>query len=152
MIVLLVRHAEKVGDGSADPPLTERGQARASCLAGLLKDFAPTHLLSTEYQRTRTTLAPLAEATGHTVTIIDAKAGPRWAEALAQLPAGARAVVAGHSNTLPALVAGMGGTLTELDDTGNIPHDEYDRLVHVVRDAEGHATIYATTYCGPSGD
>lgn len=147
VLVLMVRHAEKVEDGTPDPPLTERGRERATCLAALLQGFAPTHLLTTTYQRTRATLEPLAAATGLRPTELDAKDDAAWQRVLRELPAGSRAVVVGHSNTLPGLVAGLGGRLPGLDAEGNLPHDQYDRLVHVVVYGPGQATSYDTSYC-----
>lgn len=146
-VILLVRHAEKAKDGTSDPPLTDRGVRRAQCLARLLGSFAPTHLLSTQYQRTAATLQPLAEISGVEVVVIPAQDGAGWEQALAQLPPDSRAVVAGHSNTVPIWVDGLGGRLRGLDAEGNIPHDEYDRLVHIVRDGSGRVTTYSTAYC-----
>lgn len=146
-VVLLVRHAEKADDGTEDPPLTDRGRARAECLAAMLDDFAPTHLLTTQYQRNRATLDPLAAATGLQPIVIEAKDAAAWQRALAELPPGARAVVAGHSNTLPSLVASLGGRSSSLDAQGNIPHDEYDRLIHVVVGGHAQAVAYTTVFC-----
>ncbi len=54
---------------------------------------------------------------------------------LRALPPGTVAVVAGHSNTVPALVEGLGGEIDGLVDTppyGEIlGDDEYDRLFMV---------------------
>lgn len=150
VLVLMVRHAEKADDGTPDPPLTEPGRERAACLAAMLHGFAPTHLFSSTYQRTRATLEPLATATGLTPTLIDPKDDAAWQRALRELPPGSRAVVVGHSNTLPALVAALGGRVSGLDAEGNLPHDEYDRLVHVVAFGPGHATSYDTRYCAAS--
>lgn len=147
VVLLMVRHGEKADDGTPDPPLTEQGRERAACLASLLQGFSPTHLFSTTYQRTRATLEPLAKATGLTPTVIDAKDADAWQRALRELPPGSRAVVVGHSNTLPALVAALGGRASGLDAEGNIPHDEYDRLVHVIAYGPGLATSYDTRYC-----
>lgn len=149
VLVLMVRHAEKADDGTQDPPLTEQGRERAACLAALLDGFAPTHLFATTYQRTRTTLEPLAAATGVSPTFIDAKDDAAWQRALRELPPGSRAVVVGHSNTLPAWVAALGGRVADLDAQGNLPHEEYDRLIHVVTWGPGHATSYDTRYCSP---
>lgn len=146
-VVIFVRHAEKASDGTSDPPLTERGQRRAECLATLLGPFEPDQLLSSEYRRTQDTLAPLARATGRTVETIDAADAEAWATALQQLPAGARVVVSGHSNTLPAWVAELGTQLDDLDPDGNIPHDDYDRMIHVIV-GEGRAAVgFETAYC-----
>lgn len=150
VLVLMVRHGEKADDGTPDPPLTEPGRERAACLAAMLDGFAPTHLFSSTYQRTRATLEPLATATGLTPTLIDPKDDAAWQRALRELPPGSRAVVVGHSNTLPALVAALGGRVSGLDAEGNLPHDEYDRLVHVVAFGPGRATSYDTRYCAAS--
>jgi phosphohistidine phosphatase SixA len=147
VVLLMVRHGEKADDGTPDPPLTEQGRERAACLAALLQGFSPTHLFATTYKRTRATLEPLATATGLTPTLIDAKDAEAWQRALRELPPGSRAVVVGHSNTLPSLVTALGGRSSGLDAEGNIPHDEYDRLVHVVAYGPGLATSYDTRYC-----
>lgn len=147
VLVLLVRHGEKADDGTPDPPLTDRGRARAACLAALLDELPPTHLFATPYQRSRSTVEPLAAATGLAPTIIDAKDDAAWQRALRELPPGSRAVVVGHSNTVPALVAALGGRTSGLDAEGNIPHEEYDRMVHVVAWGPGKATSYDTRYC-----
>lgn len=148
-VVLLVRHAEKASDDTIDPPLTEQGAQRAECLARMLGDLGVTALYATQFQRTKATLAPLAAALGREVTIIDAQDDAGWTRMLESLEPGARVVVAGHSNTLPGLVDAMGGQLSGLDDDGNIPHDDYDRMVHVIRRGAGPVTHYTTRYCGP---
>jgi broad specificity phosphatase PhoE len=151
VLLLIVRHAEKADDGTPDPPLTEQGRERAACLAALLHGFSPTHLFATTYQRSRSTIEPLATATGLSPTIIEAKDAAAWQRALRELPPGSRAVVVGHSNTLPPLVAALGGRTSGLDAEGNIPHEEYDRLVHVVAYGPGLATSYDTRYCTNPG-
>lgn len=143
-IAIFIRHAEKAADAGADPPLTDRGQRRADCLATLLTPFEPDRLLTSEYQRTRDTLAPLARATGLTPAVIDAADLAGWTTALRELPPGSRVVIAGHSNTIPAWVATLGVQLEGLDADGNIGHDEYDRLIEVVLDEHGHAITSAT--------
>lgn len=147
-VVVFVRHAEKADDGTPDPPLTERGQRRAACLAALLEGFEPDHLLTSQYQRTRATLEPLAAARGVAPEVVEASDDQAWAAVLHELPPGSRAVVAGHSNTLPAWVAELGGEVQGLDDQGNIPHDDYDRMITVIVDGGGRfVTSYTTGYC-----
>ena len=115
----------------------------------MLGDLGVTALYATPYQRTKATLSPLAAALGREVTIIDAKDDAGWTRMLDSLEPGARVVVAGHSNTLPGLVDSMGGRLVGLDDEGNIPHDDYDRMVHVIRRGTEPVTLYTTRYCAP---
>jgi phosphohistidine phosphatase SixA len=131
-IVVFVRHAEKETDGSPDPPLTEIGRARAACLATVLETFAPTVLLATELSRTQATLDPLARAVGRTVDILGATDIDAWEHRLRTLPPGTRAVVSGHSNTIPRIVRALGGDPGPLDAKGNIDDAEYDRLTFVV--------------------
>lgn len=134
--VILVRHAEKqtVPTDDRDPALTDEGSARAVTLARLLGNANVTHLFSTEYRRTRATLAPLAEATGLEVETVSAPEAARQIELLRALPPGSTAVVAGHSNTVPAFVMQLGGEVANLVKTRHGPclgDDEYDRLFFV---------------------
>lgn len=135
-VVFVVRHAE-AGDthGGGDPQLTEAGAARASALADLLAASGVTHLYATEYERTRATLKPLADRLGLEVEVVPGKDTAAQIERLRALPPGAVAVVAGHSNTVPALVRGLGGrvTGTHASDYGEmIDAASYDRLFVVV--------------------
>ncbi|MEM7158575.1 MAG: histidine phosphatase family protein [Myxococcota bacterium] len=147
-VIVFVRHAEKASDGTPDPPLTERGQRRAECLATLLGPFEADVVLHSEYQRTRNTVKPLSDALGVNPTVIEAGNLQAWKDALNTVPPGSHVVVSGHSNTIPAWVQALGAKLPGLDEHGNIPHDDYDRMVQVVLDGEGQLlTSYTTAYC-----
>jgi len=107
-VVWVVRHAEKAMiEGEKDPPLTAQGQGRAEALAVLLGPKQPVAIYSTDYQRTRDTVAPLAKEAQVEVTIVDARDTDGLVETLLE-HCGERLVVAGHSNTVPALITGLG--------------------------------------------
>jgi phosphohistidine phosphatase SixA len=147
-VIALVRHAEKAQDDTNDPPLTEAGQARAECLADVLEPLQPNLLWATPFQRTRDTLKPLADRTARSVEVLPALEIDRWADQLRGLPAGSKVVVSAHSNTIPAIVSALGGEPGPLDDSGNIPHEEYDRMLWVVLDASGeHRVTIRQRYC-----
>ena len=105
--IFLVRHAEKVPDGSADPALTPAGRERARALADLLEDAGITAIHSTDYIRTRETVAPLAERLELPITVYDPRNLAVKAALLKDLPG--RHLVSGHSNTTPELVRHLGG-------------------------------------------
>lgn len=132
--VILVRHAETAGSTRSlpDPPLSTEGAERAAALGALLGHSGATHLFSSDLQRTRATLGPLAEALG-----LEIASGPPLpveplAATLGALPPGSTAVVAGHSNTVPALVEALGGTIPGLERHPQhgplLDHGDYDRL------------------------
>jgi phosphohistidine phosphatase SixA len=147
-VIALVRHAEKAQDGSKDPPLTEAGRARAECLADVLEPLRPNALWATPFQRTRDTLKPLADRTARRVEVMPALEVERWADQLRALPPGSKVVVSAHSNTIPAIVLALGGKPGPLDDSGHIPHEEYDRMLWVVLDASGeHRVTIQQRYC-----
>jgi phosphohistidine phosphatase SixA len=149
--VFFVRHAEKAKDGTPDPPLTDAGHERARCLVDVLKQTNPKRLLTTPYQRTRQTLDPLAASFGRKAQVIPADDTAAWLDALRGLAPGSTTVVAGHSNTLPQLIRELGGRLHDLDDDGNIPSYEYDRLFVVTLDERGRATSTQTLQvCAPT--
>jgi 2,3-bisphosphoglycerate-dependent phosphoglycerate mutase len=106
---ILLRHAEKdtstAGSAqmTADPPLTAKGKERAARLLQELKAYQPDAIYSTNYIRTRSTVQPLAEKFGMNIETYDPKNLKAFAESLLAGKAGTT-IVAGHSNTTPALV------------------------------------------------
>lgn len=126
---VLVRHAEKAAEPAADPPLTEAGAARAEKLAQMFRHSSVTHVFATEFVRTQATVAPLGIAIGRPPTIVSARDGAGLLSALDTLKRGSLAVIAGHSNTVPALVQKLGGGRAKL----TMDESEYDRLFLVVQ-------------------
>ena len=128
--IFLVRHAEKGTDDPRDPSLTDAGRARAVELARVFGATGVTKLFSTDLKRTRQTLEPLAESTGLEIEVYDPA---QIAEQLEGMPAGSVVVVAGHSNTTPALFQELsGGAARDLEEDPRhgrlIPDGDYDRL------------------------
>lgn len=143
-LVYLVRHGEKGSGDAYNPELSDEGVRRAMALARALRDVPVTHLFVTEYQRTHLTLQPLSEATGIELTQVAASDVEAQVEALQALPTGSVAVVAGHSNTVPAMVRALGGRAFNEGEDGperNLGHDEYDRLYAVVLPPPGEARM-----------
>ena len=141
-LVFVVRHAEKAKDDPRDPSLSEAGRRRAEDLAQLLSAAEVTHLFSSQFRRTRQTLAPLAEQQELEMQVISAHDPDKQKEALLGLPPGSVAVLAGHSNTVPGMVQSLGGSLNGLLHTedGEMLHDdEYNRLFLVILSAGDHA-------------
>ncbi|HEY5849178.1 MAG TPA: histidine phosphatase family protein [Lysobacter sp.] len=134
---ILVRHAEKVPDGSKDPELTAAGLARADALAVRLADVPLVAVYSTGYRRTQQTAAPTARGHGLTVTTYDAKASAADVSSrLRREHAGQSVLVVGHSNTIPGIAAALCScAVAEMSEA------EYDRLTTVHIDADGKATL-----------
>lgn len=147
----MVRHAEKANDGTNDPPLLSEGVVRADCLAQVLSDVQVTHVFATDLQRTALTVQPLAAANELQVQALPASDVETLAETLRVLPAGSVVVLAGHSNTIPSLTELLGAPLAGLNDKGNIPEQEHDRLIELVL-VEGAVTapLVQLRYCEPS--
>ena len=143
-VVILVRHAEKSTTPVNDPVLTTAGKQRAVELAHVVATWTTAGasvkaLFATEAKRTQLTLAPLAAATGRTVTQVMAV---DTAGLVAQILAvnGGVVVVAGHTNTLPAVIQALGGPAGI-----TIAETEFNRLF-VVTGAGAHAAMVAMRY------
>jgi broad specificity phosphatase PhoE len=129
--VVLVRHAEKGSDDPRDPTLSDAGRERAADLARLLARSGARRLFASEFRRTHETLAPLAAELGLEVERVPAGELEALVAELSALAPGTTAVVAGHSNTVPALAARLGVTLPALEahaDGARLAEAEYDRL------------------------
>ncbi len=136
--LVVVRHAEKAAEPADDPGLTPVGDVRAAALASLFGKSGVTHLFASEFKRTQATLQPLATACG--VSIATAKAADRrgLVASLEALPARAVAVVAGHSNTVPGLVAALTGATHRVE----MAETDYDRVFVITRwDAGAAASV-----------
>jgi broad specificity phosphatase PhoE len=112
--VILVRHAEKADEPGADPALSVAGEARARALADALRGAKVAAVLTTPYKRTNATAAPLATANGLAPIPVPVSGGlSAYAKSVADMItsqyAGRTVVVVGHSNTLAAVIAALGG-------------------------------------------
>jgi broad specificity phosphatase PhoE len=148
-VVILVRHAEKAAEPAADPSLTEAGFARAQALVGVLANTHVDAVITTELLRTRETARPLAEARGITPEIVHTGAREAHAQAVAdavRAHAGQSVLVVGHSNTIPAIIAALGGPKRpDLCDT------QYSNLFVLVV-GEGRTDLVVSSYGAPSAD
>jgi broad specificity phosphatase PhoE len=135
-VVFAVRHAEKVGDGSADPALTPEGTARAASLARILRDAGVTVVYSTPTTRTRSTARPL----GIPVTE-DGSAPAALAMRILRENRGKNVLVVGHSNTVPALLAALG-----VSAPPSIGDADFDNLFVVVVPDRGAARMIRLHY------
>lgn len=135
--IILVRHAEKAAEPAADPPLTAAGAARAEALVDVVRDAGVNAIVSTQYQRTRQTVAPTAAKLGIAAEVIDARVTPRaTADTLLARYRGRTVLVAGHSNTVPAIVAALGVSQPpDICDTG------YDNIFVVTIPPSGAPSV-----------
>jgi broad specificity phosphatase PhoE len=143
-VIVVVRHAERA-TGQGDDDLSSAGQARAQKLAKELAGERITHVFVSDRTRTQQTAAPTAAARKVTPVIMaiadQAPGGGDPAEAqvratvtaIAALPANARVLVVGHSNTVPLFLAQLGAT-----ETVTIRDDEFDNIF-VVTPVKGGA-------------
>jgi broad specificity phosphatase PhoE len=147
-LVFIVRHAEKANATEQDPPLSEAGRARAVALAAALRDAGVSDVLVTPRKRTHETAAVLVEArqlTAHVVPFGASTPEHTTAVAAAVREAKGNAVlVVGHSNTVPLIVAALGGPrLPDLCDA------EYANLFIVRLPVRGAPTFVRARYGAP---
>lgn len=119
--VIFTRHAEKALTPPKDPTLSSAGEIRAKLLASMLADAGVDAIFVTEFQRTQQTATPLATRVHVKPTVIPAADTDALIKALRARTSGV-VVIVGHSNTIPAIIAGLGGP------TVQIPDSEYDNL------------------------
>jgi len=144
--IIVVRHAEKEAVPATDPPLTSAGNARAGALVELAKDAGVNAIVSTEYLRTRSTVAPLAAKLGLTTEIIGARTSARiTADSILSKHRGHTVLLVGHSNTVPDLVAAFGAAKpADICDAG------YDNAFVVTVPASGPASVLRLHFGAPA--
>lgn len=104
--IILVRHAEKV-DASQDPELSAEGKQRAERLAKIIKKYKPGAVYSTDFKRTRDTVAPIAARRKLEIQKYDARKPAELIDAIMKSKT-KRFLISGHSNTIPGLANLLG--------------------------------------------
>ena len=148
-VVILVRHAEKAVTPIQDPPLTEAGVARAYALATALLHMNVQAIITTELTRTRETARPFAEAHGLTLETVHTGGGEAHAKAVAaavRAHAGQTVLVVGHTNTIPEIIAELGGP--KLPDICDSQYSGFYTLILRGNKAE----LSISSYGAPSPD
>lgn len=147
-LVILVRHAEKATEPPLDPPLTPAGEERAQALALALKDAGVSVILTSDTVRARATAGPLASDRHITPVVVTIGGGaPGHVAAVAdeiRRHPGDIVLVVGHSNTIPSIIAALGGP--RLPD---IPDNQFANLFMLVPEAGGGARLVQATYGAP---
>lgn len=140
--VVLVRHAEKnIEPDNPNPNLSPAGQKRAQELVRLLRRSGITAIYATQYARTQQTVQPLAAALGIPVTQVDAKNTDELVRQIATTHRGGVIFLAGHNNTVPAIIGALGG-----GDYPTIPETEYDNMFVVTIYRYGKAKTIQLKY------
>ncbi|MEM8906610.1 MAG: phosphoglycerate mutase family protein [Bacteroidota bacterium] len=139
----LVRHAEKAKEGK-DPALNSAGKARAEKLTQLLESAGIQQLFSSDYQRTRSTVAPLAQKLGLATTIYPPREQKTFFENYLRSNTSPRTLVVGHSNTIPQLLNFLTGT----ENYQTLAHEAYDDLfvVCLQRNTKDSASVMELKY------
>ncbi len=147
-VVLLVRHAER-SPGTGDVPLSPAGRERADDLARIGQEAGVQAIVTTQFARTRNTAHPLASALAITPEVVatksDLAAHIREVADAVKRHSGQVVLVVGHSNTIPSIVAALGGTrYPDLCDS------EYDALFTMIIDPDGKVSTVRSRYGAPS--
>ncbi len=143
---ILLRHAEKDTSAAgstlmkADPPLTKEGEQRAQNLLEVLKAYSPDAIYSTNFVRTKNTVTPLSKKFNKEIQLYDPKLLTAFSEQLL-LMKGKTIVIAGHSNTTPALV----NLLIKENKYPNLDESVYNQL-WIVTVNEGKADAKVVVY------
>ena len=150
--VFLVRHAEKADVPGSDPPLSDRGRARAESLARLLRSAGVRAVFTSQFQRTQQTAEPLAKRLGvaaAAVPLAVKQSNPREVteESIRELTkrveahAGQAVLIVGHSNSVPDVIRALGG-----DTVPKIDEGSFDDLFVVTVYASGRAKVVHLKY------
>ena len=144
--VILVRHAEKavVPPENKDPDLSPAGLARAEELQKMFGQTGIAAIYATQFKRTQQTVKPLAHKLGLTVTQVEAKNTSEVVKQIRARSAGEVVFVAGHNNTVPEIIAALGGPKLPI-----ISETEYDNLYILTVQSDGSAKLLKLKYSSP---
>ncbi len=144
--VILIRHAEKVIDpNNPDVDLSPAGQERAQELVRMFADSGVNAIYATQYKRTQETVKPLSDRLGLPVTVVNSSGTSELVRQIHGDHRGQTILVSGHNNTLPAIIAALGGPQLPV-----IPESEFDNLYLLTVYRTGKAKLVKIKYGMPS--
>ncbi len=145
--IVLIRHAEKQVNTISDAPLAPQGELRATRLAQMFGDASSfgrvQNIYVTDTRRTQQTAAALAQRLDLKPEIVEGKSHPaELARRVLRENRGGRAMIVGHSNTVPEIVAALADT----SDVPPIGDEEFDTLYVVTVPTIGRASVLRMKY------
>ena len=141
--IILVRHAEKmvVPPENKDPDLSVQGEARAQEIARMFGSSGVTTIYATQFKRTQQTVKPLADRLRVPVTVVEAKKTSDLVSQIRARGAGETIFIAGHNNTVPEIIAALGGPSLPI-----IPETDFDNLYILTIQADGVTKLVHLKY------
>ena len=145
--IVLVRHAEKQLGAISDAPLSPLGEVRASRLAGMFGDNEPfgriRKIYVTNMRRTQQTASGLAQRLGLNPEVVDSKIDSgEFARRVLRENRGGRALIVGHSNTIPEIIA----ALTRVKAVPPMGEEEFDTVYVVTVPTIGKVSVLRLKY------
>jgi len=140
--IILVRHAEKnIEPNNPDPDLSPAGVERAQEIARVFGETGINAIYTTQYKRTQQTVKPLSDRTGVQAKLLEANQTDELVKQLQTTNRGQTIFIAGHNNTVPAIVSALSG-----EKYPTIPESEYDNLYIVTIYRFGKARVVKMKY------
>lgn len=141
--IILVRHAEKlvVPPENKDPDISAQGEARAKEIARMFNGSGITAIYATQFKRTQQTVKPLSERLRVPVTVVEAKKTADLVSQIRARGAGETVFIAGHNNTVPEIIAALGGPSFPI-----IPETDFDNLYILTIQADGVTKLVHLKY------
>ncbi|MEP6920256.1 MAG: phosphoglycerate mutase family protein [bacterium] len=121
--------------------MSPAGQARAQELVRVLGNTGLTAIYTTQFSRTRQTAMPLANLLHLPIAQLDARDTRELGRQISVNNRGGVVFVVGHSNTVPKIIAELGG-----GEAPDIPDSEYDNLFVVTVYRFGKAKVVKLKY------
>ena len=142
--IYVLRHGEKADADPTDqdPALSPEGEARAKELVKYLAGKKVDAVYATPFKRTQSTVQPLAEKNGLTIQTYNPRDNAGLKNQVLQHHTGKPIVIAGHSNTILAIVEAFGAK----KPFEAVADSKYDHIFKITVGADGTATVEPATY------
>ena len=141
-VVVVVRHAEKLGEDSRDPSLSSAGQERARKLRLMLRDMGITAVYVSDTLRAKETAEPITSSLDLVAVTYPGREVAALIDQVLKNAAGQTVLVVGHSNTVPEMISLLtrGRESVVLDDA------EYDAMFIVTIDHRNESALLRLRY------